>query len=989
MIDCISIDALGRLSIAEKVSRVESSKGTTAGKVLLCRDKIRSLRQLNGLSQEGLSHALYDANCQVSIATVKRIETGKPVSFRIAGQMAKFFGASVEELLDDRHSAGVEQGASSPSVWLYVIFATPVVIGAPELDVSAWLHEAGLSVQDKVGGYYIGYDTCSSVLERLHQRLRMTQHGYPDVHVKLALKQSHLVSGPSHSDPIDKSDLDELVSVVQLLGYHGWMVDDAALLALPFCCVAERLALPVSNGYWMLTPQQSVASQLIGRDTLRATLLASLSQQEPKATPRVPCVLVQGDRGVGKSHVLQAMITLLPRALSERCLDVRGRPSEGVSLSALARLLLAALALPMWASPSDKQVKAHQLGLTATDTERLLVLLASEPHPKTARLKLRLATTDPKLVQLVLAQTQVRLLVLDDAQCVDGDSWQVIHRALTLMADPPICLMSSDRPLVWPSSERWAVSEQKLMPLSTDEVRRLAHRWAPEALSGERVMHCVEICGGNPAFLRQLLLEAPLSSEMTTQSYSFIDQQVDRLTVEQKRVLWAAVACGLNVDREVITALFPQGQDALEGLCQNSLLRQRSTHTYAFYHTAVYDYLQRHITPPVWKDINSQLTQVLKPMLAQPGAPSHWQETYAHCLAQQGESAKAFECYIHLARRHKDRGELPQAITALEWAETAMNAAYSLRREIDWLLLMGTLYKSHYGWSSPQQKRVFDQLQRVCVKSAQQGSLGSVFFHQWLEKLMALKLDDAGRLALTIKKHGETVGDTCIEVHGLAALANTHFWSGDHEASLHCAQRALDLHQHADTQRDLVEFGQDPRVVATLFLVLSHSLRGEWTQADTQLSAMSELVSQSDNVFSQAIGAQAALFYYYHADEAPEVELRAEALLQLAQNLDLPFFIGIAKVFLGWSLGRQGQLELGLALLADGYHHWLAKSGHRMGHSLHCCMAAELMLRSVQPHRARALLQTGIPFMRAHQELCYLDKAERFEVLTRDALNIR
>ncbi|ERB63363.1 hypothetical protein N779_21180 [Vibrio coralliilyticus OCN008] len=72
---------------------------------------------------------------------------------------------------------------------------------------------------------------------------------------------------------------------------------------------------------------------------------------------------------------------------------------------------------------------------------------------------------------------------------------------------------------------------------------------------------------------------------------------------------------------------------------------------------------------------------------------------------------------------------------------------------------------------------------------------------------------------------------------------------------------------------------------------------------------MSELVSQSDNVFSQAIGAQAALFYYYHADEAPEVELRAEALLQLAQNLDLPFFIGIAKVFLAGPLADRDSLN--------------------------------------------------------------------------------
>ncbi|WP_155759942.1 hypothetical protein [Vibrio coralliilyticus] len=60
------------------------------------------------------------------------------------------------------------------------------MIAVPEFDLSAWLSEAGLSVQDKVGGYYIGYDTFASVLERLHQQLRVTQHACPDVHVKLS-----------------------------------------------------------------------------------------------------------------------------------------------------------------------------------------------------------------------------------------------------------------------------------------------------------------------------------------------------------------------------------------------------------------------------------------------------------------------------------------------------------------------------------------------------------------------------------------------------------------------------------------------------------------------------------------------------------------------------------------------------------------------------------------------------------------------------------
>lgn len=965
---------------------VESSKGQSAGKVQLCRQKIKSLRQLNGFSQEGLSHALYDANCQVSIATVKRIETGKPVSFRIAGQMAKFFGASVDELIARPSEEDLAPRALPKSVWLYVIFAPPRVHDLSEQDIGAWLKVTGLTVMDKVGGYYIGYDADSQTLERLQQlsrHQRLPPGGGP---VKVAIKKSDLVMGPDHGDPIKKRDLDELVSLVQLLGPWSWVVDDASMVALSQCYVIERMSAQIATGYWLLHLGADLTTQLVGRQAEWQQMTQVLRGENPTRQP-VQCVHIQGDRGVGKSHLMHAVGEHVIAALSGRRITVMAREQVD-SLSVLAKLLLSALALPGWASTSERSDAAQRIGLSTNETERLLVLLDAKAMPRTERLALRVATTDAKLVRQVLSQTQVRVLVLDDAECVDGDSWQVIQRAMEQMSVPPRCLIASDRPLPWGFSDRWHIQVHTLSPLTREDTTCLAQRWAPSALSDVVLAQCVDICGGNPAFLRQLILEAPFEAEPLAPSYSFVDQQVERLTVEQKRVLWAAVACGPSVDSDVIRATFSYGDAALAILCQSSLLRRVESKRYTFLHSTVHAYLKDRITSPVWIDINTHLTQALAPRLDHGGTPAEWPLLYAHCLAQQGQPAKAFERYMEIARGHKDQGELHQAITTLQWAESSLQLAYSLRREINWLLLLGTVYKSHYGWSSPQQKRVFDQLQRVCVKSAQQGGLGSVFFHQWLEKLMALELDEALRLASVIQQHGVTMVDSCIQVHGWAAQANTHFWAGDLDAAIVCAQQALDLHQVQDHSRDLREFGQDPRVVATLFLVLSYSLRGEAPMARRHLVAMTDLVASSNNVFSEAIGAQAALFYYFHAEQAEEVESRAEALLALAQRFEMPFFIGIAKVFLGWSLGRQGQGELGLALLADGYHHWLAKSGHRMGHSLYCCMSAELMLSSEQPHRARTVLQSGLHFMRSHGELTYLDRAERLMAWVRGALNI-
>ncbi len=69
------------------------------GAVLLNPATLRRLRQGKLLSQQELADALSRVHIQVSIATIKRVETGHAVRFRIARELARYFGVAFDDLL--------------------------------------------------------------------------------------------------------------------------------------------------------------------------------------------------------------------------------------------------------------------------------------------------------------------------------------------------------------------------------------------------------------------------------------------------------------------------------------------------------------------------------------------------------------------------------------------------------------------------------------------------------------------------------------------------------------------------------------------------------------------------------------------------------------------------------------------------------------------------------------------------------------------------
>ena len=73
--------------------------GGLKGRVILDTDALRLLRQTRLMSQQDLADDCWRRNIRVSIATIKRAESGRAVRFRIARELARCFDVPVVHLV--------------------------------------------------------------------------------------------------------------------------------------------------------------------------------------------------------------------------------------------------------------------------------------------------------------------------------------------------------------------------------------------------------------------------------------------------------------------------------------------------------------------------------------------------------------------------------------------------------------------------------------------------------------------------------------------------------------------------------------------------------------------------------------------------------------------------------------------------------------------------------------------------------------------------
>ena len=270
-------------------------------------------------------------------------------------------------------------------------------------------------------------------------------------------------------------------------------------------------------------------SPLVGRldqlEVLKDVVARALDFQAPQL------VTVVGNQGTGKTRLINELIATLDRRSERHCRvyhgaaerDPDGNPLRYAAISSLMRDRFELVPNPDEASRmrfaheirtvmgSDQVAEMlHFLGgfvgIEFPPTPFLRAVTESpKQHGEIARTALR------RLIELDVAQGPM-ILVLDDMQWADADTLSLVNELATGLAGSPIVILTAARPEMLVRTAGWGegavdhtrIDVRNLEPDDAEQMfRNLLSRCAevPE----DTTQNAVEMTGGNPAFLEQLV----------------------------------------------------------------------------------------------------------------------------------------------------------------------------------------------------------------------------------------------------------------------------------------------------------------------------------------------------------------------------------------------------------------------------------------------------------------------------------------------------
>jgi tetratricopeptide (TPR) repeat protein len=276
-------------------------------------------------------------------------------------------------------------------------------------------------------------------------------------------------------------------------------------------------------------PPRAVRSALVGRDAALATLREVVGRAIDFQAPQL--VTIVGNQGTGKTRLINELIEELRGGKGRRARVYTGaaeRDAMGkhTRYAAIASLLRTRFELTPVPDDTSKLRFQHEIrsvmgsdqvgemlhflgafvGLEFPPTPFLRAVTESiKQHNELARTALR------RFVELD-AQQGALVLVLDDLQWADDDTLAIVLDLATNIAGSPVVLLAAARPEMLVRAGGWgetAVDHTRigLRNLEGDDAETMFRNLLSRCkdVPEDTVQNAVEMTGGNPAFLEQLV----------------------------------------------------------------------------------------------------------------------------------------------------------------------------------------------------------------------------------------------------------------------------------------------------------------------------------------------------------------------------------------------------------------------------------------------------------------------------------------------------
>jgi len=627
------------------------------GRIVLAPRQLKAHRLRLGLSQEALAEYCFGRRLCVSIASIKRAESGKSILYRTARHLAAAYEVGLETLVSTLPAPTVAAYPHSATAPAHDVAANgypgddelaprSVVVLAlpPGVDLTSIQAREAASLAAQFGGMPMaaqgaawaavfglpqayGSDAarCLECATALAQRIDCG--GRPLLVGPGEWRDGRLQCSMSFADAGPAHDAGAKVGVAVSAGSSRIMVERT-------CCamVLDQFSFDTADAHGRHPPFALLRPGAAGAARPSRPFIARYAQlqqfkailDEAQATQCGQLVHVRGVAGIGKSRLVREFHAIA-RQWEFACHDVAivdfGAESGAAPGAQLVRELTA---LPGSGAADEAALLGAWLraaGLGATQEMPLRALLGLAQSADQAAIfngmdhaaRRRAAVEALQALLLRVAIAQPVLVVIEDIHWADASFREMFALLLPLTQDAAITWVTTSRfngdPFeehIRPHCQDMPLTVLDLPPLRTSEAEALALQHGGIDPAQRRM--CIERAQGNALFLTQLLL-APPGRSLPDSLRHLVQAQLDRLPSLDRRALRIAAAIGQQFPLALLRQMLDAPDYRPELPERAHLLKPSIDGGGAFVHDLVMHCIYDLITPPQRRHLHQQLAQ--------------------------------------------------------------------------------------------------------------------------------------------------------------------------------------------------------------------------------------------------------------------------------------------------------------------------------------------------------------------------------------------
>ncbi len=706
-------------------------------------------------------------------------------------------------------------------------------------------------------------------------------------------------------------------------------------------------------------------------------------------------VLIQGEPGIGKSR--------LAEELYEWCSHQEGGVARARCYSAYGRLAYAPIAGWLRSEPLSaacSQLAPAQLAELARVLPEILAQHPSiqRPHPLTESWERR-----HFYAALNAAFDKARgplLLLIDDLQWCDPDSFEWLHSLFRGDSAPRIMVVGTVRPeetgrthplaaLLSDLRQTGQVVELPLSPLTAEETAALAAQVAHRPLDTADSSALYRATKGNPLFVVESVragLRDPNGKAADTSGagaappriHAVITSRLAQLSAPAYELAGLASAFGQAFSLDLLAKASDWDDDslsaALDELWQRRLIEgQGEAHgvaQYDFTHDRLREVTYAELSPVRRRFLHRRIAVAMEEL-----HPAN-QESVSGRLAAHYEAAGVAESAIHhyigaaAEARHRyadaEAGDLLRRALVLcrNFPETVRRD----RQELELLVTLGPVLVTTQGYSAPEVGELYERALLLARRLGDTEHVFPVLSGAWVYHAVRGQLEASRELAQECLDLASEARAPGLSVMGHFLLGSCNFHLGRLDRSKTHLDQALMAYSGGSHPAFALFAGPDIGVFCRSYQSQLLWLMGNTEEARGKCEEALTAARQVSHPFSLAIALDYVAMMHVFDRDIERARIRAEDAVTVCRKHGFTYYLSMAEILAGWAVAMAGDARAGLAQLRQGLESFKA-SGAELRLPFYYGLLAEACAQAGQPGEALANISSGFAFQAKNNEV--------------------